>query len=187
MTGEPTTQRRIFKGATTPQGEIRDLLSSVFTQELLVPSPVLTIIAPWLSNVTIIDNQAGNFSGINPDWPHRAIRLNEVLVQLAQVGTDLRIAVRPDDHNRSFARKMTDSAEEGGVAERLRLVAIENLHTKGLLGQSWVILGSMNLTWNGIEINEEYVSYETTPDAVSQAQLHFNQLFQSAGPNWAVA
>jgi hypothetical protein len=186
MSYPAVTQRRVFKGARTPQGEIRDLLSAVFAEEMLLTSAEVTIIAPWVSDISVFDNQSGAFFGLNPDWPHRAIRLTEVLVHLAQIGTDVRIAVRPDDHNRLFARKMIDAAEEGGVRNRLRLVAIDNLHTKGLLGGSWVILGSMNLTWNGIEINEEYVSYETDREAISQARLHFRELVDSAGPEWCI-
>jgi phosphatidylserine/phosphatidylglycerophosphate/cardiolipin synthase-like enzyme len=171
--------RRIFKGASTTQSAIRELLTILFCEELLVPGKRLTIVAPWVSDVTVLDNSSGDFSALNPEWGQREIRLLEVLVQLAQLGTVVDVAVRPEEHNQAFIRRAGVIAEESGVSDRLRIVEIRDLHTKGVLGDRWVVLGSMNLTKSGIEINEEYITYETAPERIAEARVHFDNLLQS--------
>jgi PLD-like domain len=174
-----TSQRRIFKGASTTQSVIRELLTLVFCQELLSPGAKLVIVAPWISDVPIFDNRAGNFSALNPEWGQRDIGVIEVLVHLCRAGTKVDVAVRPDEHNQLFVRKIAEAADEAGVSDSIRVGEIENLHTKGILADSWVILGSMNLTRNGIEINEEYVTYDVGPESVAGARVHFNRLLAS--------
>lgn len=174
-----TQARRIFKGVSTTQSAIRELLTIVFCQELLLPGRQLTIVAPWVSDVALLDNRSGNFSPLNPEWGQREIRLLEVLVQLAQLGTLVDVAVRPEEHNQSFIRKAGVIAEETGVSDKLRIVEIENLHTKGILADRWVLLGSMNLTKSGIEINEEYVTYETGRERIAEARVHFDNLLRT--------
>jgi hypothetical protein len=173
---EPVSQRRIFKGATTTQTAIRELLSIVFCQELLAPGAVLFVVAPWISNVTIFDNRSADFAAINPEWGEREVGIIDVLIQLARSGTLIKVAVRPDDHNQQFIRKMRDASDEDGVGDSIVVREIENLHTKGILADSWVILGSMNLTRNGIEINEEYLTYEIGAEPIAQSRIHFNRL-----------
>ena len=174
-----TAQRRIFKGASTTQSVIRELLTLVFCQELLSPGAKLVIVAPWISDVPIFDNRAGNFAALNPEWSQREIGVLEVLVHLCRAGTNVEVAVRPDEHNQLFIRRIAEAAEEAGVRDSIRVVEIENLHTKGILADSWVILGSMNLTRNGIEINEEYVTYDVGAEPVAGARVHFNRLLAS--------
>ena len=171
------TQRRIFKGPSTTQTAIRDLLTIAFANEVLVPGARLVIVAPWISDVAVFDNRASEFSGLNPEWSHKEIGLVEVLLQLARAGTRLDIATRTDEHNQRFIRRMRDQSEEAGVSDSIRLVEIENLHTKGILADTWVILGSMNLTRNGIEINEEFVAYDIAPHVIADARLNFDLYF----------
>ena len=174
-----TSQRRLFKGASTTQGVIRELLTLVFCQELLAPGAKLSVVAPWISDVPIFDNRSGNFTALNPEWSQQEIGVIPVFVHLCRAGTQVEVAVRPDDHNQIFIRKMAEAAEEAGVANSIRVVEIEHLHTKGILADSWVILGSMNLTRNGVEINEEYVTYEIGAEPIASARVHFNRLFES--------
>ncbi len=170
------TQRRIFKGATTTQSVIRDLLTIVFCQEVLAPGSALIVVAPWISDVTIFDNQSLEFSALNPEWGAREVSVIDVLTHLARAGSSIDIAVRPDEHNRHFQRKMRDAADEAGVGHEIRIAEIDNLHTKGILADSWVILGSMNLTRNGIQINEEYITYDAGPTQIAEARVHFDRL-----------
>jgi hypothetical protein len=170
------SQRRIFKGASTTQSAIRELLTIVFCQELLSPGAALFIVAPWISNVVVFDNRSAHFSAINPEWGEREIGIVDVLIQLARSGTTVKMAVRPEDHNQQFIRTMREASEEEGVGDKIAISEIENLHTKGILADSWVILGSMNLTRNGIEINEEYLTYEIGRPEIAQARIHFDRL-----------
>ncbi|NNU44774.1 hypothetical protein [Ramlibacter montanisoli] len=51
--------RKIFKNATTSQSAVHEALAFVFTQELLLPSEHVFIVAPWISNIPILDNRQG--------------------------------------------------------------------------------------------------------------------------------
>jgi len=67
--------------------------------------------------------------------------------------------------------RITDRAEESGLGDRIQLVCRDALHTKGILTDGGLLLGSMNLTYSGLELNEESVYYETSPDAIAKARV----------------
>jgi hypothetical protein len=172
-------QRRVFKGVSSGQGTIRDLLCIAFAQEILVPSRTLLIVAPWITNIVIFNNRNSHYSALNPEWSERDIGLIAVLVQLIRSGTSLHIAYRPNNHNEIFSKAMMEACQEGGVGGEFRMVSIETLHTKGILADTWLLTGSMNLTRNGVEMNDEYVAYDTRPRALAEARISFRDLFNS--------
>ncbi|MBD1932597.1 MULTISPECIES: hypothetical protein [Cyanophyceae] len=49
----------------------------------------------------------------------------------------------------------------------------EELHTKAILGDSYYLAGCMNFTDNGIILNEEALTYETSPEAIACQQVMF--------------
>ncbi|MFN8765058.1 MAG: hypothetical protein ACK5ZC_11340, partial [Pirellulaceae bacterium] len=69
-------------------------------------------------------------------------------------------------------------------AELLRSVNLhvairDTLHLKGLLGQDYYLSGSMNLTYNGVEINHEGVSLNRSPEAIAEARIHFQENYEA--------
>jgi phosphatidylserine/phosphatidylglycerophosphate/cardiolipin synthase-like enzyme len=55
----------------------------------------------------------------------------------------------------------------------VRFHIAEELHTKGILGDGYYLAGSMNFTYNGITVNEEALTYETSPEVIAEQQLIF--------------
>jgi hypothetical protein len=57
--------------------------------------------------------------------------------------------------------------------ERVQVVVdqTDKLHTKALTGDDYVIAGSMNITYNGINLREEQVELHTEPSYVAQARM----------------
>ncbi|NBZ89647.1 phospholipase D-like domain-containing protein DpdK [Stagnihabitans tardus] len=166
--------RRIFKSAVTSQNLIRELLQMMFLGELIAPGlDRVWLVSPWISNVILFDNRSGGFGAINPEWGSREIRLIEAAVSLMVRGTPLGIATSLDVHNDTFLTSIRDMAEEEGVLDRLLIVKRRHLHTKGVLLQRGLLTGSMNLTHNGLELNDEMVVFDTLPKTLAEARLTF--------------
>jgi phosphatidylserine/phosphatidylglycerophosphate/cardiolipin synthase-like enzyme len=166
--------RRIFKSAATSQNLIRELLQMMFLGELLAPGGERAwLVSPWISNVVLFDNRPGGFSSINPEWGSREIRLVEILTDVMARGTMLGIATSMDDHNDPLIAALATAADEAGLADRLCVVRRQHLHIKGVLFKRGLLTGSMNLTYNGLELNDEMVVYDTTPKTLAEARINF--------------
>jgi phosphatidylserine/phosphatidylglycerophosphate/cardiolipin synthase-like enzyme len=166
--------RRIFKSAVTSQNLIRELLQLMFLGDLIAPEGARTwLVSPWISNVMVFDNRAGGFNAVNPDWGARQIRLIEVAVDLMARGCPVGIATSFDAHNDTFISAMEDAAAEAAVKVRFMVIRRRHLHTKGVLTKRGLLTGSMNLTYNGLELNDEMVVYDTTPKTLAEARLNF--------------
>ena len=165
--------RRIFKSASTSQSEVKDLLQEIFVGELLTPSKCLWLISPWISNIDIINNQSGTFTTVDPTWGRRSIRLAEVVIKILSLGSHIVVATRPDTHNDTFLSCLKEYSNDIGAQTRLTTTKREKLHIKGILGDTYFLSGSMNITFNGIELLEEQVTFDIDKSAVGEAQLVF--------------
>ncbi len=152
--------------------QVPDLLQAVFTAELLCPSRCLWLVSPWVSDIPILDNRTNGFSPIEPRWARSRVSLSQVLGRLLELGTTVRIATRPDDHNRAFLERMRRLAEPDGLP--LVLHSAEELHEKGILGDGFYLSGSMNFTFNGISLNEEAVHYSVDAAFVAKNRIHLS-------------
>lgn len=108
------------------------------------------------------------FSGLDPAWGARVIPLSEVVRKLADLGTDVRVVTRPDHLNEPFARRLSSAS-----ASTISFLKRRNLHEKGVLGDDFHLGGSMNLTYMGVEINEEALVFDTDPDTVARAHREY--------------
>jgi hypothetical protein len=158
---------------------LSDALQTLFIADLLTPSSPLWIITPWVSDVAVIDNRTGRFTGLLPDMPKRPLRLGEVLKAQMQRGGKVVIASRPDEHNRSFAERLADDASAAGVRDQLMLRYSIELHEKGILTQRVLLSGSMNLTYNGLRRLEESILITDGSDAVARARIAYEDRWSS--------
>jgi len=165
--------RRIFKSQTTGATTIQELLQSMFVAEVLHPSEKIWIVSPWISNVVLIDNRAGNFDALNPEWGRREVRLAEVLATLMARGTEVNIVTRMDANNDALLSRVDELAIEQGLEQQLSILLDNKLHTKGLLLGGCLLMGSMNLTYNGIVINDEMVEFSIDPQDLGRTRLEF--------------
>jgi phosphatidylserine/phosphatidylglycerophosphate/cardiolipin synthase-like enzyme len=78
------------------------------------------------------------------------------------------IAVRPDAGNRQLV-----DALGGAQASELTFLERTELHAKGLVGDRYSLVGSMNFTFNGLERLTEMLIFQTDPSAVEQLRLAF--------------
>lgn len=174
--------RRIFKSTVTSQNLIRELLQMMFLGELLAPGAERAwLVSPWISNIVLFDNRAGGFNTVNPEWGNREIRLVEVIAAMMARGTALGIATSLDTHNDPLIAALTVVADEAGLADKLSIVRRQHLHIKGALLKRGLLTGSMNLTYSGLELNDEMVVYDTTPKTLAEARINFESYVKAGG------
>ena len=172
--------RRIFKSAKTSQNLIRELLQLMFLGEYLAPGGDRAwLVSPWISNVALLDNRAGGYSSINPDWRQGEIRLAELMTDLMARGTSPGPAPSHDAHNALCIERLTTAVQENAVTEKLTVVRRRHLHTKGILVKRGLLTGSMNLTYRGLELNADVVVYDTDTKTLADARLNFESYLGS--------
>lgn len=159
-----STTRDLFGPGQT--GAIRDLLQSIFVAELLKPSQRLWLAFGWISDVEILDNRARQFGALQPDWPSTTIRLSHVLAALANRGGDIALVLRDVEHNRGFINRL--DAVRRRFPHRIRYALGDDVHKKGILGDDFLLNGSMNLTFNGITVNDEHLTLRTDLASVEE-------------------
>jgi hypothetical protein len=172
------TSRLMVKATRQETDELRDMLESVFAVELLRPGKELWLVSPWVSDIPILDNRCGSYSGLDPAWPKRQITFAEVLAYALRNNLELEVKVvtRPDEWNKRFAKRLQYLAELDGTGDRLSIDAARaNLHTKGVAGNSFALLGSMNFTHNGIQILEETLQLDTSEPRLAQLRMNLTQ------------
>ena len=163
--------RILRTSALASREELADALQALFVAELLKPSIPIWIVTPWISDIVVLDNRSGLFTGLLPDLPRRPIRLAEVIVNQLQRGGSTVVACRPDDHNRAFVEQLQGRVEsEDGLGDRLRCTFASELHEKGILSGTVLVSGSMNLTYNGIRRLEESILITDDTDAVARTR-----------------
>ena len=176
---EAFASRRIFKSAVTSQNLIRELLQLMLLGELMAPGGQrVWFVSPWISNIAILDNRAGGFNSVNPEWGARQIRLVEIVVELMVRGCPLGVATSLDGHNLAFLDSLAEAAAAIGVSDKLSIVRRENLHTKGILLRRGLLTGSMNITYRGLELNDEAIIYDTSLQSLAQARISFESYLE---------
>jgi phosphatidylserine/phosphatidylglycerophosphate/cardiolipin synthase-like enzyme len=165
------TTRQFLQSASGARNAARELLQIVFAAELLSPSRCLWIVSPWLRDVPVMDNTTGSFLLLCPDFPRSEVRLSRVLRELVDRGTTLVIATRRDAGNRQVIDGLGSLVSAGAVIFHER----DDLHAKGIVGDRFSLIGSMNLTYHGLERLTEMLVFETDRGRVEQLRLEFRK------------
>lgn len=164
--------RVIRKSQSASASEAADLLAGLFSAELCSPGTCLWLVSPWISDVELIDNSTGGFDALTR-FGRRPIRLVEILVALASLGTHIVVGTTTDSHNTAFLQRLRVLAADLRVEGKMT-VSIdpsEKLHTKALTGDDFALSGSMNITFNGIQIREELIDLRTEAAFIAQARM----------------
>ncbi len=147
---------------------IIELIQSTLALELLQPSKTLWLGSAWISDIPILNNQAFQFSSLEPDWSAEMIPLSSVLLSIAKRGTKLIIITRENDDNANFIQKIQSSSLYN---KNIILVLRDEFHEKGLLADDYEIFGTMNFTYKGITTNDERITYRTDVSKLSERHL----------------
>ncbi len=150
-----------------------DLIQSIFAAEILSPSGELWLVSPWVSDIPVLDNRAGEYTVLVPTWDRIPIRLSQVLLYLAGRSTRICVATRNDDHNQPFLHALHDKVTSSESSIQIREAPL--LHEKGLLGGNFFLSGSFNFTYYGITLNEEIAYLYTDPTLVAENSIAFRE------------
>lgn len=146
---------------------IGDVLSAAIVSELCWPSDELWLVSGWVTDIPVLNNADRQFDAVMGAEPRSQMTLSEVLGALTRRGTSLHIALREEDHNQLFIDRVTRAS----VADALHIYSSPDLHEKMMVGWSWVLKGSMNFTWNGVQRNEESLEFEVGQAEAARQRL----------------
>ena len=170
--------RKIRKSEAHSRDEAKRLIGSLFAAELARPSSCIWIIAPWISDIPILDNTAATFSALNRTAA-RIVTLSEILVHLGTRGTTVVIGTSNEPSNDYLLTRLRRGFADDDLKARL-VVNIDNerrMHEKAIVADDFVLDGSMNFTLNGIEIRGESLELHTEEEFVRQARMDAQQRF----------
>lgn len=164
-------KRQFLQSAVDARNGARELLQIIFASELLKPSRCLWIVSPWLRDIPVLDNTTGAFLFLCPDFPLTDIRLSRVLRELVGRGTTLVIATRSDAGNQQVIEGLKGLDRPDAIFFHER----PELHAKGIVGDRYSLVGSMNFTYNGLERLTEMLVFETDEGSLEQLRLAFRR------------
>ena len=79
-----TAARRTLRpGGPAARHELAGLLASVWACEVVRPSGLLVLALPQLADGPALDNRGGSFTGVEPGWSARVVRVSDVLLRTA--------------------------------------------------------------------------------------------------------
>lgn len=164
---------RTFGRGPTPA--VSDMLQVLFGLELAAPSERIWVVAPWQSDIPVLDNRSGEFSAVGPGWPLRMVRLSEVLSASLDRGSIVTTVMNDEPSN--LAMRGAVEALQTAYPERCRLIIEEQVHEKGIVTDHAYLSGSMNWTFSGQKANLEKVSLSTDPATIAVQQLELAGLY----------
>jgi hypothetical protein len=156
---------------------IRDLLQSLLVTETLAPSDPLWLLSGWITDIAVVDNRAGRFADIDPEWPLGPVRLSAVLRSIVIRGGSVAIVLRDVDHNRPFLDRLR--SVQRSHPGRLKIALAAEFHEKGMVGTDYDLSGSMNFTHRGVEVNDEHVILRTDRAVVAARRLTLDAHWRS--------
>lgn len=161
----------------TQSRAIRDLLQSLFVLETVRPSKPLWLLSAWITDAPMLHNGARQFAAIDPEWGAGPVTLVRVLRTVLDRGGQINIITRRHEWNEPFIEQLRRFRRDFPV--RFAVLAEEDFHDKGLLGDDYELAGSMNFTRKGIETNAEHLIFRTDPRIVAERHLELNARWKS--------
>ena len=91
-------------------------------------------------------------------------------------GGQINVVIREHEHNAAFITVLERLRTEHGT--KIRWAVGDKFHAKGLLGDYFFLNGSMNLTLNGVSVNDEHVVLRLDPALLAQQRLEFAERWE---------
>ena len=146
-----------------------DLLQSLFLAELLYPSSRMWISSPWITDFDLINNSSRQYGALVPSWSASPIRFSDVLRELLERGTEIVIISSHDPKNNEFLSRMEGLRDQ--YPGRIHIFRDNSVHEKGILTDHFTLGGSMNLTYQGLNYNQEHLTYSHQLEAMHYRRM----------------
>jgi hypothetical protein len=162
--------------------QLPELISSCLATLLLLPPSAKPIYfsSPWISDFALLNNQFRQFSSLFPELDSRAeVRFGEYLATISLL-MPVRIITVGNDISKNF---IASPALRNAPAVEVRY-APEEHHEKGILTPWFYVEGSMNVTYHGVYVRGEKITYHTpsSPEGrqkIARAYLEFERYWSS--------
>jgi hypothetical protein len=171
--------RDIHRHSRYARNEARELLQSIFVAELIRPSRELWLVSPWLSDIVVVEDTAAAFAAILRGSSDASLTLSAAVVQIAEAGALVHVVTRPDQSG-DFEKALLHHRVRSTAPSRIRWRTVPTLHTKGLAGDDYRVMGSMNFTFNGIDLMDEAIRFDRDANAVARVRLEFERQYGGA-------
>src|SRR3954452_2405167 len=160
------------------QREVERLVATICAAELIAPGDKVVLAAASLHDIGILDNRAGAFTGLEPHWPPRAIRLTEVLAALLRRSTSI-VIVTPASVEQTppSIGLLTTAARDIGALDRLVVRRVDPLPASGLVCPDCALHGPLELTAQGIRAAAAELHYETEPERIASVRAEFRDAY----------
>jgi hypothetical protein len=135
--------------------------------------------SPWMSDFPLFPNRFCEFAGLIPEHADAGEMLfSQYLAQLS-VQRPVRVIMVRNPTSTAFAARL---AHERGRDLAIGYVP-ESYHEKGLLTPLFYLEGSMNLTYSGVYVRDEKVSFHAGPEpaeirVIERAYLEFDRRWE---------
>jgi phosphatidylserine/phosphatidylglycerophosphate/cardiolipin synthase-like enzyme len=163
-------ERRILASGGQ-SGVPREFLQSMLVAELVRPGRRLWLVSPWISDIEVIDNSGRRFGTIDPTWEAGMVRLTQFISTYLERSGSIAVVMNHDDHNNWMLRLLEPLVEE--YDGRLIIRQQDEIHAKGIVGDHFALTGSMNITFSGVHINDEYLTYTSDASKVMETVEQF--------------
>tara|TARA_Y100001960_G_C14304388_1_gene647654 strand:- start:258 stop:641 length:384 start_codon:yes stop_codon:yes gene_type:complete len=114
----------------------------------------------------ILDNASRRYSYLNPDWGVGNIRLSGVVDTLINKGTKIICILNDSPVNSEIKTRLT--LMKDSFPDLMKIIIDNELHEKGILTDNFTLDGSMNLTYRGLNINQEYIRYSCDSEILAR-------------------
>jgi len=165
--------RQIFLHGPLGKRQLREVLSSQLSALLIQPEPIW-LVSPWVSDFLLLDNRAGQWNALNPDWTGRKILFSELLAELVNQGCNFNLVTRDLPENKEFIVSFKEKLSAGA---KYKIIFAPEVHSKGFLTSKFFFEGSMNFTFSGAYRNDELVKLKVDNDAISEALIEFKERY----------
>jgi hypothetical protein len=162
--------------------QLRELLSSSLATLLFtgIDDRPAYFSSPWISDFILFDNRYKEFGALFPEFSDRIeIRFSDYLLQLCK-RMQVRLMTTRTEASQVFLRNL----EAQGSSRILYRYAPDEYHEKGILAPSFFIEGSMNITYSGVYVRGEKISYTTTGNAEGANKI--GRAYLEYGRRWEI-
>jgi hypothetical protein len=165
--------RQIFIHGLFGERQFRETLSDLMVGLILSPA-TLWLVSPWVSDFDLLDNRSSDWNSVHAAWGARHVLFSELFAVAIDAGCQLNLVTNKDDVNDRFYEQLINNIND---KDAVRWIIEDKLHTKGLLSPAFLLAGSMNFTYSGLNRNDEYVRLSVDPQEIADARLEFESRY----------
>jgi len=167
------------------RSDLIDLLSSAFLMLLITKNskdknwPVY-LSSPWITDFQLCENGFLQFASLFPEIADKKqILFSDYLAELGKA-REVRIITREDKYSKDFLAH-ENIKDTKNIEARF---SDPEHHEKGILTPFFYIFGSMNLTYHGVTINGEKITYyaagtEYGNEKIGHTYIEFDRLWEN--------